>query len=197
MLSITLKLCAEQEIEFDIGESRYAAPYEGVAGRGIIGSGKITATKVDGATMHYALEARSPFLDQDIWGYAARLHPDVRLYRGRLKAILRELACRHLDARVAYGPKRGFSVPAERWLVTAWRGKFSEQLSDLRLAREGLIDPAALRRLWRQVKNSPSAPRQLWYIHAIETWLRHEEIARGPGPPIAVTSARREPMSAA
>jgi asparagine synthase (glutamine-hydrolysing) len=135
-------------------------------------------TKVDGATMHYALEARSPFLDQDLWEYTARLHPDVRLCRGRLKAILRELASRHLDARVAYGPKRGFSVPAERWMVTAWRDKFSEQLSDLRLAREGLIDSAALRRLWGQVRNSPSAPRQLWYIHAIETWLRHEEIAR-------------------
>jgi asparagine synthase (glutamine-hydrolysing) len=28
-------------------------------------------TKVDGATMHYALEARAPFLDQKIWEFAA------------------------------------------------------------------------------------------------------------------------------
>lgn len=101
-------------------------------------------TKVDGATMQYALEARSPFLDQDLWEYAAKPHPNVRLYRGRLKAILRELACRHLDARVAYGPKRGFSVPAESWLVSAWRDKFSEQLTDLWIAREGYIDSSAL-----------------------------------------------------
>jgi asparagine synthase (glutamine-hydrolysing) len=35
--------------------------------------------KVDGATMHYALEARSPFLDQELWSYAASLPFPIRL----------------------------------------------------------------------------------------------------------------------
>ncbi|MBD0326768.1 MAG: asparagine synthase (glutamine-hydrolyzing), partial [Pyrinomonadaceae bacterium] len=63
--------------------------------------------KVDGATMHYALEARSPFLDQKLWEYAASLPLDLRLQGGRLKALLREVARRRIGERVARGRKRG------------------------------------------------------------------------------------------
>ena len=36
-------------------------------------------TKVDGATMYHALEARSPFLDHTIWDFAASLPFELRL----------------------------------------------------------------------------------------------------------------------
>src|SRR5205085_3644507 len=34
--------------------------------------------KVDGSTMHYGLEARSPFLDHRLWEFAASLPVEVR-----------------------------------------------------------------------------------------------------------------------
>jgi asparagine synthase (glutamine-hydrolysing) len=37
-------------------------------------------TKVDGGTMHYGLEARSPFLDHRLWEFAASLPFDLRLH---------------------------------------------------------------------------------------------------------------------
>ena len=78
-------------------------------------------TKVDGATMLHAIEARSPFLDQQLWEFAAALPFDIRLREGKLKAVLRELARRRLGARVADGQKRGFGVPVQRWLAGRWR----------------------------------------------------------------------------
>ena len=45
-------------------------------------------TKVDGATMHYGLEARSPFLDHILWEFASSLPFGLRLRYGYLKAIL-------------------------------------------------------------------------------------------------------------
>src|SRR5688500_5782782 len=42
-------------------------------------------TKVDGATMYHALEARSPFLDQELWEFASSLPFNLRLNRGRSK----------------------------------------------------------------------------------------------------------------
>jgi asparagine synthase (glutamine-hydrolysing) len=71
--------------------------------------------------MHHSLEARSPFLDQKLWEFAASLPYDVRLSGGRLKAILRELARRKIGDRVARGRKRGFGIPVGRWLVGRWR----------------------------------------------------------------------------
>jgi len=45
--------------------------------------------KVDSGTMHYSLEARSPFLDQKIWEFGAALPANISLREGRLKAVLR------------------------------------------------------------------------------------------------------------
>src|SRR5262249_22666481 len=79
-------------------------------------------TKVDGATMYSALEARSPFLDQTLWDFGAALPPKVRFHKGKLKSILRELVRRRLSPAVASRSKQGFSIPVERWVLNRWRG---------------------------------------------------------------------------
>jgi len=137
-------------------------------------------TKVDGATMHYSLEARSPFLDQELWEFAASLPFDLRLRGGRLKAILRELARRKLGERVAHGRKRGFSIPVQRWLVGRWRGALEEILHESLLEREGWIrSKPALAQLERATRRG-WAPIQLWYIFVLESWLRHESELKNP-----------------
>jgi asparagine synthase (glutamine-hydrolysing) len=131
-------------------------------------------TKVDGATMYHSLEARSPFLDQDLWSFASTLPFGLRLKGGQLKALLRELARRHIDERVAHGRKRGFGIPVQRWIATRWRDAVADLLRDSYLDREGWIRAdAALAQLDRAA-DAGSAPKQLWYIYVLESWLRHE-----------------------
>src|SRR6185312_13207522 len=67
-------------------------------------------TKVDGATMFYAIEARSPFLDQRLWESAAGMPFQVHLRSGGLKAVLRELVRRRVGEAVASRRKQGFTV---------------------------------------------------------------------------------------
>jgi asparagine synthase (glutamine-hydrolysing) len=139
--------------------------------------------KVDGATMHYALEARSPFLDQKLWEYAAALPLDLRLHRGALKAILRELARRRIGERVAGGRKRGFGIPAGRWMAGRWRARVEETLRDSILGREGWIDSqAALKKFAREAERG-EASLQTWYLYVLETWMRHERGAKVFEPP--------------
>lgn len=138
-------------------------------------------TKIDGATMHHALEARSPFLDQELWEFAAALPYQLRLRGGRLKAILRELARRRIGARVAYGRKRGFGVPVQRWIAGRWRGAVEESLRDSQLAAQGWIKAGpALARLARAAQ-SGWGPKQLWYLYVLETWLRRERALTASG----------------
>jgi asparagine synthase (glutamine-hydrolysing) len=132
-------------------------------------------TKVDGATMRHALEARSPFLDQDLWEFAARLPYGVRLRGGQQKAILRELARKHLGERVAEGRKRGFGVPVGRWLAGRWRARLEELLTDSLVERRGWIDANAARDLLRRQAARGFVSNQLWYLFVLETWLRHEQ----------------------
>ena len=131
-------------------------------------------TKVDGSTMHYALEARSPFLDQDLWEFASTLPFDLRLRRGRLKAVLREIAARNIGERVAGGRKRGFGIPVQRWLAGRWANSVREALSDSILASEGWINADRALLQLEMAERKGWASNQLWYIFVLESWLRHE-----------------------
>lgn len=131
-------------------------------------------TKVDGATMHHALEARSPFLDQELWDFAAGLPFEIRLRRATLKAVLRELARRRVGERVARGKKRGFGIPVGRWIAGRWRASVERALHDSLLESEGWIRKDAALSLLKQSAERGEAPNQLWYIFVLDSWLRRE-----------------------
>ncbi len=72
--------------------------------------------KVDRATMHSGLEARCPFLDQELAEYAAALPFGYKFRAGRQKLILRKLAAGLIPRFVIRRKKSGFSAPISRWL---------------------------------------------------------------------------------
>lgn len=131
-------------------------------------------TKVDGATMHSGLEARSPFLDQELWEFAAALPFQTRLHNGRLKAVLRELARRRIGERVARGRKRGFTIPVERWITGRWRPQVEEMFRDSLLEKEGWIRSRPALKWLEESTATGWAPKQLWYLFVLEAWLRNE-----------------------
>jgi asparagine synthase (glutamine-hydrolysing) len=135
-------------------------------------------TKVDGATMHFGLEARSPFLDQELWEFAAGLPFPVRLHHGRLKAVLRELARRRIGERVAGGKKRGFTIPVERWLTGKWQTRVAETLRDSILAKEGWIQGGPTMKWLKEATQTGATAKQLWYLFVLELWLRNENEER-------------------
>ena len=137
-------------------------------------------TKVDGATMRYGLEARSPFLDQEIWDFAATLPYSTRFHGGQLKAVLREIARRRLSGRVSRGAKRGFSIPVQRWLVGKWRGAVEDSFRDSILAKEGWIRGDAVIEQVRRAAARGCATNHLWYCYVLESWFRRHTSAHEP-----------------
>jgi asparagine synthase (glutamine-hydrolysing) len=130
-------------------------------------------TKVDGGTMYYAIEARSPFLDQRVWESAASMRFEVHLRGGELKAVLRELVRRRVGPAVAARRKQGFTVPVERWLATTWRPQLERLTSGMtRLESEGFIAPGKLSGAVAGALERGRAPRQIWSLIVLEQWLR-------------------------
>jgi asparagine synthase (glutamine-hydrolysing) len=130
--------------------------------------------KVDGATMHHGIEARSPFLDHRLWEFAGHLPYAVRLHRGRLKAVLRQLVHQEIGAAVARRRKRGFGIPVQRWIATRWRSSVEAILRDSLLEKEGWIRRGSAITRLDAVPVEGLAPVQLWYLVVLESWLRHE-----------------------
>jgi asparagine synthase (glutamine-hydrolysing) len=135
-------------------------------------------TKVDGATMFHSLEARSPFLDQDLWEFASGLSFELRLHGGKLKSLLRALAAQKLGERVSRGRKRGFTIPVNRWLVGRWQRSVTELLQTSIANQQGWINASAVLDRLTAAARDRRAPNQLWYIFVLESWLRHEQNVR-------------------
>ncbi len=132
--------------------------------------------KVDGGAMHYALEARAPFLDQKIWEYAAALPPNVRFHGGKLKAILREIVRRRVGPDVAFREKRGFTVPVERWLAERWSGTLDRLRQGTALERDGWVRTGSLEAPLRDALHRRWVPVQLWRLLVLEHWLEKNSV---------------------
>lgn len=129
-------------------------------------------TKVDGASMFHALEARAPFLDQTLWEFAASLPYPIRLYRNRLKAVLRELARRRVSQAVATCPKRGFTIPVEEWLAERWYAQAREVFQNPLVAQYGYARAESFEKHLAAARRRGRAPLSLWYLFVLELWLR-------------------------
>ncbi|MFY9265508.1 MAG: asparagine synthase (glutamine-hydrolyzing) [Solirubrobacterales bacterium] len=75
--------------------------------------------KIDKTTMANSLEARAPYLDRRLAEFVLSLPLRLRLgsrLRARPKALLKEVAYRHLPAEIIDRPKHAFLTPTDRWI---------------------------------------------------------------------------------
>jgi asparagine synthase (glutamine-hydrolysing) len=127
--------------------------------------------KVDGTTMYCGLEARSPFLDYRLAELALKLPTNVRLHKGQLKGVLRELARRKMGDAVAGREKRGFTVPIERWLAQHGKRELRSLDNGSAICRQGWIEPNATRASVESALASDAVPRQMWHLLVFNAWL--------------------------
>jgi asparagine synthase (glutamine-hydrolysing) len=133
--------------------------------------------KTDRASMAWSLEARVPFLDTVVTGFAFSLPARHKVRGLSKKRLLRKAAAPLLPPEVVHGRKRGFSIPAAAWLRGELEPFARETLSPERLRRQGLLRPEAVARvLDDHVARREDLSRQLWGLLALTLWYeRHVE----------------------
>ncbi len=125
--------------------------------------------KVDVATMAHSLEARSPFLDQEVMELAARLPAHWKLGWSGTKPFLRQSLGDLLPREIWDRPKMGFGIPLAEWFRGAWR----EMLGDTLLGRSGsLVRRSAVERLiGEHLTRQADHSFRLWNLLVLEHWL--------------------------
>ncbi len=129
--------------------------------------------KMDRATMAWSLEARSPFLDQEVVSFLLTLPPEFLVSPFTTKKLLRKATRGLLPDAVRRGPKVGFEPPLERWLAGPWKGEVERILRDssCRL-RSFLRMGAAERVLLRLSHEDPKRhARAVFTLVTLEHWL--------------------------
>jgi asparagine synthase (glutamine-hydrolysing) len=102
----------------------------------------------DAMSMRHSLELRVPFVDRPLlewlWRQPAAFKFDARAPKSALREALGDL----LPARLAAGPKRGFTLPFGVWMKRELRPFLDETFSDASVERCGFLATDAVQRLW-------------------------------------------------
>jgi asparagine synthase (glutamine-hydrolysing) len=127
--------------------------------------------KTDRASMAHSLEARVPYLDEIVAGFALSLPTDLKVRGLQKKRILRRAAAPLLPRSLLYRRKRGFSIPAASWLRGELEPLAREVLSPDQVRRHGYFRPETVTRLLDDhVAGREDFSRQLWGLLSFTLW---------------------------
>ncbi len=129
--------------------------------------------KSDVSAMAHGLEARAPFLSREIIEFAATLPSGMHLHRFRTKYLLKRVAERYVPREALYRRKRGFVIPAARWLRTDLAKYVRAAVGGPPFLDRGWMRPDAVRRLVNEhLDGSHDWTDQIWTLLVLEIWAR-------------------------
>ena len=139
--------------------------------------------RVDNMTMAWGLEARVPFLDQEVIELAATMPPEFKLAGGG-KYVLKQIARGLLPDSVIDRKKGYFPMPSLKYV----RGEFLEFMQQILLSdaakKRGLYNLAYLEKLMAKPEAYLTRLQgsKLWHMAALELWLQQIIDSRPPRP---------------
>jgi asparagine synthase (glutamine-hydrolysing) len=128
--------------------------------------------RIDRFSMAHSVEARVPFLDQDLVDFAYRLPFDQKLHRGDGKHVLKRAVADCVPEWVLQRPKQGFGAPVVQWFGAGFRPLMQELVkSD---AIKAYFDAEQLRSAYDPTgRGRNHLGFSLWYILNFALWHRH------------------------
>jgi asparagine synthase (glutamine-hydrolysing) len=130
---------------------------------------------VDRMSMAHSLELRSPFLDRRVAEFAMRIPAALKLKRGRIKYVTRELAARYLPDSIVNRPKKGFGFPLALWLRGPLRELMQRTIDESRFVDAGIFRREVLQRLQDEhVAGRVDHNYRLWMIFNLEVFWRQQ-----------------------
>jgi asparagine synthase (glutamine-hydrolysing) len=147
-------------------------------------AGHLLQAKGDRVAMNASVEARYPFLDEDVFDFTAKLQPRWKLHGFRDKHLLRLLAERWLPKEIYNRRKVIFRAPLDSFHIDPEPKFVTELLSEESLRRTGYFDVAAVhhwRKAYRELR-AGSPPRlsiEMGLAAVVATQLWHHTFIDG------------------
>jgi len=164
--------------------------------------GLLLNAKGDRVAMNSSVETRYPFLDEEVFGFLARLHPRWKMRGLRDKYILRLLAQRWLPQSIAWRPKAMFRAPFDSFSLNNPPPFVDQLLCEESLRQTDYFDPQAVthcRRAYEQMRPG-SAQRtsiEMGLVGVVSTQLWHQIFIASTFPELPSLASARLPSLAA
>ena len=126
---------------------------------------------VDRLSMAHSVEVRPPFLDHRLIELAATLPGSMKIKNGRVKSILKDAVRGLIPDAILDRPKEGFLMPINAWVLENLRSTVEDRLSSRQLARHGLLDPGAVKRLLEShYARRENNGNRIWNLFMFQVW---------------------------
>ncbi len=128
--------------------------------------------KVDRASMQYSLETRVPLLDYRLVEFAFNLDLKLKVKSGSMKYLLKEVLYDYLPKEIFQRPKRGFSIPLDRWLKTDLKYLLDQYTSEQVINKYNIVRFEYVNDMKQQyLKGNDYLYNRLWLIIVLHWWL--------------------------
>lgn len=129
--------------------------------------------KADKMTMAHSIELRVPFLDREVFDFAAKIPHEYRIVGKSTKHVLRQAVSRILPKEIYDRPKLGFPVPYRQWLRSDLRDFVWDAISSV----DGMINRSYLQNIMEEhCTGKRDWGRELWTAMTFIIWhKKHRE----------------------
>ncbi|PYX63265.1 MAG: asparagine synthase (glutamine-hydrolyzing) [Acidobacteria bacterium] len=131
----------------------------------------LNLTLSDKMSMAHSIEARVPFLDNEVVDFLLRVPPNIKIKRLTQKYLLRRAFRDILPSGVLRRRKAGFGLPIRSWLQNELRDMVHDMLSEKRVRERGLLQPAAVSRMIEEnMSGRQDHTLRIWALLTLELW---------------------------
>lgn len=130
----------------------------------------------DKISMHFGIEARVPFLDNELVDFIDSLPVQYKLDFRHTKIVHKTFAESILDKAIIHRKKKGFGSPAERWLKGSLGAHYRQQLTSKGSAFADYVDPTVVSRFFddHQLRGY-NREKQLFTLMSLNSWFEQVE----------------------
>ena len=138
----------------------------------------LICSHTDKANMHYSIEARSPFLDHELFEFTNKLPKNYKLNKGLSKIILRNFLKKNLNNSTYKTPKKGFTVPMAIWLKNDLKSLVLDTLSEEKIKKLGFLNYDYINNfiIKPHMNNKSNNHKKIWNIYVLIKWLENNHL---------------------
>lgn len=123
----------------------------------------------DFMSMAHGLELRVPFLDRALVETCFRIPGNEKVQGASPKSLLLRNLRVELPGEIVNRPKKGFTLPFERWLRSEMKSRVEQALRDQAMCWAGLR-PGAPSQVWQRFLKGQTSWSRPWSLFVLQQW---------------------------
>lgn len=123
--------------------------------------------KVDTLSSYYKLQAKMPFLDNNLVDASFSIEPRLKLINGD-KSIIKEIAKEFLPQTIIQRKKKGFSTPHNEWLFSYYKDKILDTILHT-CKNSDFFKEDGIKEIYTRAKNG-KFKQHLWLLFIFSKW---------------------------